>query len=171
MDEEVVHQIVAELLASLEPLDTQSTAILHFLKAKGLASDKDLAPFLEQAENASNVRWRALRVRTDALISSAMKPPEKQAEAVLRGAKPSSQDSANQSEKVQAEKGGNSATHSAQGSGAQQSGAAQETEVSSANPQPEKNNEPIPATDESHNDHRATGSKTAATQEPKKDAA
>jgi hypothetical protein len=154
MDEEIVHQIVAEVLASLEPLDTQSTAILQFLKAKGLASDEDLAPFLEQAGNASNVKWRALRVRTDALISSAIKPPEKQAEAVLKGTNPSSQDSANQSEKVRAEEN-----------------SAQEAEVSRNNSQPERNKEPIPATDGSHDGHGPTGSKAAATQERKKDAA
>lgn len=80
MDEEVVKQIVDEVLSSLEPLETQSVAILLFLKAKGIASDDELAPFLDQAGSASNVRWRAVRVRTAALISSAMKPAEQPAQ-------------------------------------------------------------------------------------------
>jgi hypothetical protein len=76
MDESAVNEILDEIVSSLEPLEAQNTAILHFLKAKGIANDKDLAPFLEEAANASNVRWRAFRLRTAALISSAMKPPE-----------------------------------------------------------------------------------------------
>jgi hypothetical protein len=80
MDEEIVKQIVDELLSSLEPIETQSVAILQFLKAKGIASDEELAPFLDQAGNASNVRWRAVRVRTAALISNAMKPTEQPAQ-------------------------------------------------------------------------------------------
>ena len=78
MDESAVNEILEELVSSLEPLEAQSTAILHFLKAKGIATNEDLAPFLEQATNASNVRWRAFRLRTAALISSAMKGPEKE---------------------------------------------------------------------------------------------
>ncbi len=76
MDEEIVHQILDELLSALEPLDTHSAALLQFLKAKGIATDEDLAPFLEQAGNASNVRWLAARVRINSLISSAMKITE-----------------------------------------------------------------------------------------------
>lgn len=76
MDQAIVQQIVDELLYSLEPLETQNQALLQFLKAKGIATDEELAPFLEQAGNASNIRWRAVRVRTAALISSAMKPAE-----------------------------------------------------------------------------------------------
>jgi hypothetical protein len=76
MDEQIVLQIVDELLSSLEPLETQNAALLQFLKAKGFATDEELAPFLEQAANTSNVRWRTVRVRTAALISNAMKPPE-----------------------------------------------------------------------------------------------
>lgn len=73
MDEQVVQEIVDEVLSSLEPLDTQGAALLQFLKAKGIASDEELAPYLKQAENASNVRWLAARVRLKSLISSAMK--------------------------------------------------------------------------------------------------
>jgi hypothetical protein len=79
MDEEILQQIFDELLSSFEPLETQTAALVQFLKAKGIATDKELAPFLEQAGNASNVRWRAARVRIRSLISSAMKPAESKA--------------------------------------------------------------------------------------------
>jgi hypothetical protein len=80
MDEQIVQQIFDELLSSLEPLDTQNAALLQFLKAKGIATDEELAPFLEQAGNASNVRWLGARVRIRSLIASAMKPAEDQIE-------------------------------------------------------------------------------------------
>src|SRR4029077_1310671 len=76
MDEAILQQIFDELFSSLEPLETQNAALLQFLKAKSIATDEELAPYLEQAGNASNVRWRGVRVRAGALISSALKPPE-----------------------------------------------------------------------------------------------
>lgn len=81
MDEEILKQIFDELLSALEALETQSAAALQFLKAKGIATDEELAPFLAEAGNVSNVRWLAVRVRTAALISSALKPAETPGEA------------------------------------------------------------------------------------------
>jgi hypothetical protein len=76
MDEKIIRDILTEVFSALEPLDAQTAAILPFLKAKGLATDEEFAPFLEQAENASNVRWLAARVRIASLLSSAFKPTE-----------------------------------------------------------------------------------------------
>jgi outer membrane biosynthesis protein TonB len=76
MDEAIVLQIVDEFLSSLEPLDTQSAAVVQFLKVKGIASEEELAPFMEQAGNASSVRWLAARVRIKSMISSALKTEE-----------------------------------------------------------------------------------------------
>jgi len=84
MDESLVHQILDELVSSLEPLEAQNTALLQFLKDKGMATDEELAPYLEQAGNASNVRWRAFLVRTAALISSALKPPGEEKEVQVQ---------------------------------------------------------------------------------------
>ena len=84
MDEQAVQEIVDEVLSSLEPLDTQSAALLQFLKAKGIASDEELAPYLEQAGRASNVRWLAARVRIKSLISSAMKTADAKADQTTR---------------------------------------------------------------------------------------
>jgi hypothetical protein len=79
MDEQIIQDILTEVFSALEPLDAQSAAILQFLKAKGLATEEELAPFLAQAENAANVRWLAARVRISSLLSSALKPAEKAA--------------------------------------------------------------------------------------------
>jgi hypothetical protein len=79
MDQNVVQEMLHEMFASLEVLDTQTAALRQFLKDKGLASDQELAPYLEQAGNASSVRWLALRVRIESLLASAMKPAEQEA--------------------------------------------------------------------------------------------
>ena len=76
MGQNIVQEILHELFASLEALDTQTTAIRQFLKDKGIATDQELAPYLKQAGNASGVRWLAVRVRIDHLLSSAIKPAE-----------------------------------------------------------------------------------------------
>ncbi|MGA9508248.1 MAG: hypothetical protein WBV55_06320, partial [Candidatus Sulfotelmatobacter sp.] len=81
MDQNIVPEILHELFASLEALDTQTTAIRQFLKDKGIAPEQELAPYLAQAGNASSVRWLAARVRIDHLLSSAMKPAEQDAKA------------------------------------------------------------------------------------------
>ena len=77
MDEKLVHEILDDLIGYWEPLETQNSAILQLLKAKGIATDEELAPYLEQAGNASNVRWRAARVRVEHLLLGAMKAAEK----------------------------------------------------------------------------------------------
>jgi hypothetical protein len=78
MDENVVREMLHELFTSLEALETQSSAITQFLKDKGITNEEELAPYLERAGNASNVRWLAARVRMDHMLSSAMKTPEKE---------------------------------------------------------------------------------------------
>jgi hypothetical protein len=70
MDPTVTEEILNDLIPSLEALETKSTAVLEFLKKEGIASDEKLAPYLEQAASASNVRWLAVRVRVERLLSS-----------------------------------------------------------------------------------------------------
>ena len=81
MDENnFVQEIFHDLFSSMEALETQSTAVLQFLKDKGIATDEELVSHLEQAGNASSVRWRGVRVRADYLFSSAVKAAEQAAE-------------------------------------------------------------------------------------------
>jgi hypothetical protein len=84
MGPSVAEEILDEFLLSFEALETQTEAIVQFLKDKGIATDEQLAPYLEKARNASTVRWRAARLRTNRLFATAfnaadktqLKPPE-----------------------------------------------------------------------------------------------
>ncbi len=76
VDAKVMEEALNELFPALEALETQSGAIMQFLKERGIASDNDLAPFVERAANASSVRWRAARLRIDHLLSAAAKAAE-----------------------------------------------------------------------------------------------
>lgn len=80
MDIDALGEILDELLPSFEALEIKNTAILQFLKDKGITTDDELAPYLETAGNASSVRWRATRVRMMSLISAALKNDEKPVE-------------------------------------------------------------------------------------------
>jgi hypothetical protein len=82
MDENtnILEEIFHDLFSSMEALETQNTAILQFLKEKGIATDEELASHLEQAGNASSVRWRGVRVRADYLFASAIKAAEQASE-------------------------------------------------------------------------------------------
>jgi hypothetical protein len=76
MDNDVADELLTELFSAFENADTQSAAILQFLKDKGMATDEELAPYLEQAGNASSVRWRAKRVRISSLLASTARKTE-----------------------------------------------------------------------------------------------
>lgn len=82
MDAKVGEQLMDELMPALEALDTQAAAIVQFVKDKGIATDEQLAPYLEQARNTSSVRWRAIRLRLGRLLSLAEKAAEKAPENV-----------------------------------------------------------------------------------------
>jgi hypothetical protein len=74
MDQALEQKILDELYEHFEDVETQSAAILNFLKAKGIATDKDLAPYFEQASKATSVKWVAERARISYLLSSAAPP-------------------------------------------------------------------------------------------------
>ena len=58
MDLKIAEEFLDELFSSLEAQETQSAAVLQFLKDHGNATDEQLAPYMEQASKASKTcRW------------------------------------------------------------------------------------------------------------------
>jgi hypothetical protein len=76
IDEKIVQEILEEIFSSVEDVETQSAAILQFLKDKGMANDEELVPYFERAKTSSGVRWVAIRARVDYLLSSAINEEE-----------------------------------------------------------------------------------------------
>ena len=95
----IVDQLMDEMIPSLEALETQNAAILEFLKDKNITTDEKLAPYLERAGNASNVRWRAARLRITSMLSSTMRSDEQSA----KGKKEASDKEADSGEQNQAQ--------------------------------------------------------------------
>ena len=77
MDEEITQKLLHELFPHLEAMETRIDGILQFLKDKGIATDEQLAPYLEEAGKASYVKWLATRLRVEHLLSLLMKEVEK----------------------------------------------------------------------------------------------
>jgi len=75
MDNTPIKQIFEELYFLLEGLEAKHIAILRFLRDEGVAPEEKLATYLEEASNASSVKWRAARVRMEHLFA----PPPRQA--------------------------------------------------------------------------------------------
>jgi hypothetical protein len=80
MDSKIADEIIEELASTFQKLETQSAALLEFVREKGIAKDNDLAPYMERAAAASAVRWRATRVRMAHLFASAEKKAEEAAD-------------------------------------------------------------------------------------------
>ena len=91
-----VKEVFDELFTLLETLETNNAAVLQFLQDQGINAEK-LAPYLERASNASNVKMRAARKRMEYLLTPIQKEAatsdkeqgiEKQQEKEKREAKP-----------------------------------------------------------------------------------
>jgi hypothetical protein len=70
---DTLKEILSELFALLETQETNSTAVLQLLKDQGIASDEKLSTYLDQAGKASNVKWRAARMRMEYLLTPIQK--------------------------------------------------------------------------------------------------
>jgi len=71
MGAHMAQELLNELGSALENLETRQAALLRFLKDQGIVTDEQLAPYLNEAGNASSVRWRAAHVRLEHLFSAA----------------------------------------------------------------------------------------------------
>jgi len=69
MIDELAQKIMDEIFPHLETIETRSAAILDLLKDRGIATEQELAPYLEQAGRASNVRWLTTRLRIEHVLS------------------------------------------------------------------------------------------------------
>jgi hypothetical protein len=69
MSRNPAEDVLNELLPYFEALDTQNAALVQFLKDKRVVSDEQLAPYLERAAKASNVKWFGARLRMGRLFS------------------------------------------------------------------------------------------------------
>jgi hypothetical protein len=70
---EPLKEILGELFALLEAQETHSMAVLQFLRDQGIATNEKLAPYLEQAGRASNIKWLAARKRMEYLLTPIQK--------------------------------------------------------------------------------------------------
>src|ERR1700743_611070 len=64
-----IAEIFDEMFTLLQDLETRSVAVLEYIKEQGGASDEKLAPYLDRAAAASDVRWRAARARMEHLLA------------------------------------------------------------------------------------------------------
>jgi hypothetical protein len=79
MDERLTRELLDEILSALEGLEAQNLAVLQFLKDQKKGADK-LAPYLEQGEKTSSVKWMATRARLNHLLDAATRVAERAAE-------------------------------------------------------------------------------------------
>jgi hypothetical protein len=93
MSRNPAEDVLNELLPYFEAIDTQNAAIVQFLKDKRVVSDEQLAPYLERAAKASNVRWLAARLRMGRLFSVPETENEAAAEKPDKGQKRTAQPS------------------------------------------------------------------------------
>jgi hypothetical protein len=94
-DTNSIAEIFDEMFTLLEDLERRSVAMLEYLKEQG-ANDEKLAPYLDQAAAASNVRWRAARARMEHLL--APKPKSTTEAGKDEKANPGAQDKQKESE-------------------------------------------------------------------------
>lgn len=69
MSENPLKQILGDLLPYFEALEAQSSAILQLLRDKQIADEEELGRYMEQARDASSVKWRAARVRMERVLA------------------------------------------------------------------------------------------------------
>ena len=72
MDENALDEILDALLSPLEAAEARSTAVLRALTETGVIAEDTLATFLSEAENASEIKARGLRLRLKRVLTGAI---------------------------------------------------------------------------------------------------
>lgn len=74
MSDNPIQAVFNDLFRHMEVLETQNAAILQLLKDKKLITEKKFSSYLDQAAVASDIKWRAARVRMEHLLANAPEP-------------------------------------------------------------------------------------------------
>lgn len=64
-----IAEIFDEVFTLMQDLETRSVAVYEYLQEQGGATDEKLAPYLDRAAGAADVRWRAARARMEHLLA------------------------------------------------------------------------------------------------------
>jgi hypothetical protein len=65
-----IAEIFDEMFTLMQDLETRSVAVFEYMQEQGGATDEKLAPYLDRAAGAADVRWRAARARMEHLPST-----------------------------------------------------------------------------------------------------
>lgn len=68
-DKNPIAEIFDEMFTLLEAMETRSVAMLDYLQGQQGVTDENLAPYMDRAASASEVRWRAARARMEHLLA------------------------------------------------------------------------------------------------------
>jgi len=77
VDEKLIDEILDAVLPPIEAAESQTAAVIQLLRERGILNDDDFARFQEQAENASEIRSRAMRLRLKRILSAMSENIEK----------------------------------------------------------------------------------------------
>ncbi len=72
MDEKVIDELLDAILPMLASAESQSTAALQAVKQSGALTEEQLAPLIEQASNATEIKMRATRLRLKRVLTAAV---------------------------------------------------------------------------------------------------
>src|SRR5580693_7068794 len=64
-----IEEIFDEMFTLLADIETPNAALFEYMKEQGGVTDEKLAPYLDRAAAASDVRWRAARARMEHLLA------------------------------------------------------------------------------------------------------
>jgi hypothetical protein len=76
MDEKLTDELIEAILSPLEAAEARSLALVRALTESGLLREQQLQPFLDQADSASEIKGRGLRIRLKRVIGDIVKQAE-----------------------------------------------------------------------------------------------